>query len=144
MGRILFCGSLMRSKLLFNCPVDKQLQILEILLTAGTQKSYLSFISISFLIDFIDQLDEKYIKTNFWPLLANHLDKSWTEHSLDTFYALLHISVKFPSLIKKKFFKQHLGAESIIHKDTINDLLKVVTVSIFFLFIFHIFFFNFQ
>ncbi|CAD6207966.1 GSCOCG00003224001-RA-CDS [Cotesia congregata] len=127
MGRILFCGSLIRSKLLFNCPVDKQQQILEILLTAGTQKSYLSFISISFLIDFIDQLDEKYIKTHFWSLLENHIGKSWTEHSLDTFYALLHISVKFPSLLKKKFLKQHLNAESIIHKDTINDLLKLVT-----------------
>ncbi|XP_057319340.1 myb-binding protein 1A-like [Microplitis mediator] len=127
MGRILLCGSLTRSKLLFNCPPNKQLLILEILLSAGTQKSYLSFVSISFLIYFIDQFDEKYVKANFWPLLAKELGKNWSEHSLDTFYALLHIRVKFPSLIKKKFIKQHLGTENIIDKETINDLLKLIT-----------------
>ncbi|XP_034946245.1 myb-binding protein 1A [Chelonus insularis] len=127
MGRILFCGSLMRSKLLMDSNAETQSRIIEILLSAGTQRSYLSYVSISFLVDFIDNLDEKSMKVNVWPILSKELTKTWTEHSLDTFYALLFIDNKFPTLIDKKFIKSTLGTETIFDKETIPVMLKLIT-----------------
>lgn len=130
MGRILLCGALIRSKLLSNRTVEEQQKVVEILLTAGTKRSYLSFVSYSFLNEFINEFDEESLKTNLWPLLEKELGKTWSEQTLDSFYTLMIINTKFPSLIGKKFLKLHLGSSTIVNTESMDDLIKILTVSI--------------
>lgn len=127
MGRILLCGALIRSKLLARNSNETQQQITEILVNAGKQRSYLSFISVMFLSEFIIQLDIESMK-NIWPIVEKEIGKPWSEQTLDTFYVLLIVRDKHPSLINHKFLKEHLGVKEIITKDSVEDIVKLLTV----------------
>ncbi|KAG5310642.1 DPO5 polymerase, partial [Acromyrmex insinuator] len=126
MGRILLCGAVIRSKLLARNSVEMQQQIMEILLNAGKKRSYLSFISTMFLSEFIIQLDIESIK-NVWPIVEKEIGKPWSEQTLDTFYMLLILRDKHPSLVNHKFLKQHLGMTEIITKESIEDIVRLLT-----------------
>lgn len=126
MGRILLCGALIRSKLLVRNSVEMQQQITEILLNSGKQRSYLSFISVTFLSEFVVQLDIESMK-NVWPIIEKEIGKPWSEQTLDTFYVLLIIRDKHPSLVNHKFLKEHLGVKEIITKESMEDIVKVLT-----------------
>lgn len=130
MGRILLCGALIRSKLLLECKSEEQQKIFGILFSAGQQRSYLSFISVSFLVDFLEQSDTKSLKSGIWPLLKKEVGKAWENQTLDTFYILLIMNEKFPTLVGGKFLKEHLGHEDIINGEHMKELLKLLTVSI--------------
>lgn len=130
MGRILTCGALIRSKLLLNSTTDTQSKVVEILLNAGKQRSYLSFVSISFLIEFINQLNADSVQTSIWPLMENEFGKPWAEQTLDSFYALLVIRDKFPALVNQDFLKKYLSSNDIITKENINNIVNILTVSI--------------
>ncbi|XP_011297827.1 DNA polymerase V [Fopius arisanus] len=127
MGRILFCGSLIRSKLLESSPPDFQQKVIEILLQAGSKRSYLSFSCSSFLLEFLHQLTPKSLKISIWPILERELGKPWSEQTLDTFYTLLIMSTKFPTLVNKKFLREHLGTDSIIDEKSLDSQLKLLT-----------------
>lgn len=96
---------------------------------SGKQRSYLSFESVSFLVDFINQLDNEEMLAPVWPLLEKEICKPFSEQTLDTFYALLVIQNKFPRIITRKTLKKCFGNENIINEESIQDILKVLTVS---------------
>ncbi|XP_015174164.1 PREDICTED: myb-binding protein 1A-like protein [Polistes dominula] len=127
MGRILTCGALIRSKLLLNSINNTQSKVVEILLNAGKQRSYLSFVSISFLIEFINQLDANSVKKSIWPLIENEFGKPWAEQTLDSFYALLIIRDKFPALVNQDFLQKYLLSNDIITKENINNIVNILT-----------------
>lgn len=127
MGRILLCGALIRSKLLARNSFEVQQQITEILLNSGKQRSYLSFISVTFLSELVIQLDIESMK-NVWPIVEKEIGKSWSEQTLDTFYVLLIIKDKHPSLVNHKFLKEHLGVKEIITRESLENIVKLLTV----------------
>jgi len=127
MGRILLCGALIRSKLLAQNSIEMQQKIIEILLSAGRERSYLSFIAVMFLNEFIIQLDIKSMK-EIWPVVEKEVAKPLSEQTLDMFYILLVLRDKYPSLINQKFLKQHLGVKEIITKESMEDIVKILTV----------------
>jgi len=127
MGRVMFCGALIRSKLLAGSSMEIQQQIMEILLNAGKQRSYLSFVSTIFFREFIVQLDIESMK-NIWPIVEKEIGRPWSEQTLDTFYMLLIVRDKYPSLVNHKFLKEHLGMKEIITKESIEDIVKLLTV----------------
>lgn len=128
MGRILLCGTLIRSKLLIQSTIEIQQQVTEILLNAGKQRSYLSFISVIFLSEFITQIDVESMKKVIWPIVEKEIGKSWSEQTLDTFYLLLVIEDKYSSLINHKFLKEHFGVKQILAKESVEDIVKLLTV----------------
>lgn len=127
MGHILLCGALIRSKLLVQNTIEVQ-QVIETLLNAGKQRSYLSFISTMFLSEFIVQLDVEYIKKVIWPIIEKQFGKPWSEQTLDTFYILLVVRDKHPSLLDHKFFKKYLGVKDIISKESMENIIKLLMV----------------
>lgn len=127
MGRILLCGALIRSKLFARNSIEIQQQIMEILMNAGKQRSYLSFISVMFLNELIVQFDTESMK-NIWPIIKKEIGKPWSEQTLDTFYVLLIVRDKHPSLVDHKFLKEHLGVEEIITKDSVENIVNLLTV----------------
>ncbi|PBC32395.1 Myb-bindingA [Apis cerana cerana] len=126
MGRILAYGTLIRSKLLLNSINEIQLQTVQDLINAGKQRSYLSFVSVSFLVEFINQLDIECIKKSVWPIIEKEFGKPWTEQTLDSLYALLIIRNKYPLLVNNEFSKKHFGTEDIISKESMNNIVKVL------------------
>lgn len=129
MGRILLCGALIRSKLLIQNTIETQQQVIEILLNAGRQRSYLSFISVMFLSEFIVHLDTKSMKKIVWPIIEEQIGKPLSEQTLDTFYILLVIQDKHSSLLNHEFLKAHLGIKDIIVKESMEDIVKLLLVS---------------
>ncbi|KAL0130921.1 hypothetical protein PUN28_002485 [Cardiocondyla obscurior] len=126
MGHILLCGAMIRSDLLANNNMETQQKITEILVNAGRQRSYLSFISIIFLSELIVQLDTASMK-NIWPVVKEEIGKPWSKQTLDTFYILLIVRDKHPSLVNHKFLKEHLDVKEIITKDSIENIIKLLT-----------------
>ncbi|XP_011495730.1 PREDICTED: DNA polymerase V [Ceratosolen solmsi marchali] len=126
-GRILACGSIIRSNILKTSSVDEQKRILECLLHCGKQRSYLRFESVSFLIEFLNQLDNNDSLAPIWMLIEQEICKPVAEQTLDTFYALLIIQDKFPEIISKKILKNCFGSEDIINEESIKDILKILT-----------------
>ena len=129
MGRILLYGALIRSKVLSKSVVEIQQQVIQDLINAGKQRSYLSFISFSFLVEFVNQIDAKNIKKLVWPIVEKEFGKPWPEQSLDTFYALLVIRGKCPSLVNEEFSRKHFGTDDVITKESMNSIVKVLLVS---------------
>jgi len=125
----LLCGAIIRSKLYIHTSrtIETQ-QIIEILLSAGKERSYLSFLSSIFLSEIFTQLDTKSMKDIAWPSIKEELGISWSEHTLDTFYLLLVVKNKHPSLVNHKFLKEHLGTKKIIAKESMAEIVKLLTV----------------
>ncbi|XP_076236733.1 MYB binding protein 1a [Calliopsis andreniformis] len=126
MGRILMYGALIRSKALSKCNIETQQKILQDLINAGKQRRYLSFVSVSFLVEFINQINIKDIKKLVWPIVEKEFGKPWIEQTLDTFYILLVIKDKYPSLVNHEFSKKHFSTENIITKESMNSIVKVL------------------
>ncbi|XP_029041713.1 myb-binding protein 1A-like protein [Osmia bicornis bicornis] len=126
MGRILAYGALIRSTLLSKSASETQLQILQNLVNAGKQRSYLSFISVSFLVEFINQVNLECIQKSVWPVIEKEFGKPWVEQTLDSFYVLLTIQNKCPSLVNYEFSKKHFGTKSIITRESLSDIMKVL------------------
>ncbi|XP_012288300.1 DNA polymerase V [Orussus abietinus] len=126
MGQILTCGALIRSNILLKSSKEDWIKVLEILLTAGKKRSYLSFISTSFVFDFITELDKKSFAV-IWPLIQQEYGKSWKEQTLDTFYGLLFIQDKFPAMVNSTFLNKHLETDEIIGAKSIQNLIELLT-----------------
>ncbi|KAK9297581.1 hypothetical protein QLX08_008798 [Tetragonisca angustula] len=126
MGRILAYGALIRSKILSKSIDVIQQQTIQDLINSGKQRSYLSFVSISFLIEYINQVDTECIKKLIWPIVEKEFGKPWAQQTLDSFYALLVIKDKCPLLVNNEFSKKHFGTNDIITEESMNDIVKVL------------------
>jgi len=68
------------------------------------------------------------MKVIAWPSIEKELGISWSKHTLDTFYLLLVIKNKHPSLVNDTFLKKHLGTKQIIAKEFMAEIVKLLTV----------------
>ncbi|KZC14630.1 PREDICTED: DNA polymerase V [Dufourea novaeangliae] len=126
MGRILLYGALIRSKVLSKSTDEIQKQVIQGLIKEGKQRSYLSFPSISFFLEFVNQCNSEDIKKLVWPTIETEFGKPWSEQTLDTVYTLLVIKAKYPSIVNQKFWKKHFGIEDTITKESVSNVAKVL------------------
>jgi len=68
------------------------------------------------------------MKDIVWPNIEKELGKPWSGHTLDTFYLLLVVKNKHPSLVSHKFLKEHLGTKNIIAKESMAEIINLLTV----------------
>lgn len=57
-GQILVCGAIMRSNLYENCDSKDKIKVLETLLKAGKERSYLTLASYKFLCDLFGKVQD--------------------------------------------------------------------------------------
>ncbi|XP_031845505.1 MYB binding protein 1a [Nomia melanderi] len=126
MGRILVYGALIRSKILLKSTSEIQQQIIQDLIKGGKQRSYLSFPTISFFVEFVNQINAKATKELIYPIVEVEFGKPWSEQTLDTIYALLVIRSKCPLIVNTKFWKKRFGTADIITKESMTDVVKVL------------------
>lgn len=130
MGQILVSGALIHSKILENSSTEDQIKVIELMVSAGKQRSYLTFISVSFLVDLIQALGDKHFTKKIWPTLKPHFSIDWSKQTLDTLYILLLLRKKYPKIINKAYLTQVLGTEEFICEETMDHLVRVLTVKI--------------
>ena len=58
LGQILVCGAVFRSRLFLKCSSEEQAQVIQLLVTAGKKKSYLSTVAYLILLDFINSVSD--------------------------------------------------------------------------------------
>ncbi|XP_058793389.1 myb-binding protein 1A [Phymastichus coffea] len=126
-GRILACGAIIRSGILKNLSLKDQKKVLECLFNSGKIRSYLSFESVSFIVEFLKQLEDENSLTPLWPIFEKEICTPFKEQNLDSFYVLLVIQDKFPQTLTKKVLQTHLGYETIVNKESIEDIVKILT-----------------
>lgn len=112
------------------------------MINSGKKRSYLSFESTSFIVEFLNQLDDENLLKPIWSVLEEEICKPFSEQNLDTFYTLLIVKNKFPGVLNKKILRKCFGNENIINEESIGDILKILTVSYFGFLIIHYFFYN--
>jgi DNA polymerase phi len=120
---------MIRSKLLKSSSIDDQKRVLECLINCGKQRSYLSFESTTFIIEFLHQLDNNESVAPIWMIIEQEICKPVSEQTLDTFYTLLVVEDKFPGIISNETLKKCFGSENIISQESIKNILKILTVS---------------
>ncbi|XP_044261634.1 rDNA transcriptional regulator pol5 [Tribolium madens] len=126
-GQILLCGAILRSNLYENCDEKEKIKIVEMLLKAGKERSYLNLASCKFLTDLFEKIEQKEFENLFFPLVKSDLAKPWQEHSLDTLFLLLQIQNHFPGSLHSKFLKNNLGTEEVICSESLYDLALTLT-----------------
>ncbi|XP_041971652.1 uncharacterized protein LOC121727737 [Aricia agestis] len=119
LGQILVCGAILRSKLIFKCDADEQKQIIQLLLSSGNKKSYLSVIAYNLLLDLSNRVNEEQFSAFIWPNIKQDFKKEIKELSLDSIYFLLVVGTKFPNTVK---LRKLIGAPSLLHEDFIPDI----------------------
>lgn len=101
------------------------------MINSAKKRSYLSFESVSFIVEFLHQFEEESLLAPIWPVLEQEICKPFSEQTLDTFYTLLIIKNKFSGILTKKILKKCFGNEKIIHEKSIEDITRILTVSLF-------------
>lgn len=128
-GRILACGAMIRSGLLKNSTVEDQKKVLECLFNSGKKRSYLGFESVSFIVEFLKQLEDEEALVPHWPILEKEICTPFKDQNLDSFYALLIIQDKFPQILTSVVLRKCLGHETIVNKESIEEIVRILTVS---------------
>ncbi|XP_068623401.1 uncharacterized protein Mybbp1A [Battus philenor] len=127
LGQILICSAIFRSGRILKCTDEEQKQILHLLLSASSKKSYLSTVAFTLLIDFVNSLDEEQFGSIVWSNIKQDFKKDIKEYSLDSLYFLLVVSTKFPNKIK---VKKLLSVPEILHKDNLQSICEKLLAGI--------------
>ncbi|EFA05514.1 myb-binding protein 1A [Tribolium castaneum] len=126
-GQILLCGAILRSNLYESCDEKEKIKVLEMLLKAGKERSYLNLASCKFLTDLFQQVEQKEFETVIFPLIKNDLAKPWQDQNLDSLFLFLQIQNHFPGFLHAKFLKNNLGTEELICSESLYDLALTLT-----------------
>lgn len=122
---------MIHSKVYLSSNIDEQQKLLLVLIEAGKKRSYLSCASYSFIIDLVDQLEEKDFKSIAWPLLKKELAKPWPEQTLDTLHTLIVLDKKYPNLLKGSFMRKNFNSKTIIDENSLDSIASLLMVNIF-------------
>ena len=102
---------------------------MEGLLHASKQRSYLTHCAITFLIDYVSQVDEEHFKNHLWPILDKEVYKPWPEQTLDSIHLLLTLSQQFSKVITGKELKKRFGSKEIIAEENVDEIFRILVVS---------------
>lgn len=127
LGQIIVCGAVFRSGLIFKSPLEDQTEIIKLLSTASTKKSYLSVVAYKILLDFVINLNEEQFSSIVWSTMKSEFKKELKEHNLDTLYFLIVTSKKFPKVVK---VRKLLGVESVICENTLHEISEKIMAGI--------------
>lgn len=65
-----------------------------------------------------------------WPVLINEILVNWQSQTFETLYCLLEVYNKYPQMFKKKMILSALHSHTILHEETIENVVNILTVCI--------------
>lgn len=125
-GRLLACGAVISANMLDKGTKEEQHKFLECLIKAGKQRSYLSYGSVGFIVEYLQKIDEEAF-TNIWDILEKETLRPWNEQTTDTLYLLFIAQEKFPNIVNAGV-KRTFSSKHIVTEDNIPHLFQVLTV----------------
>lgn len=128
------------------CTDEEKTKILELLLNAGKQRTYLTLAAYKFLIDLFEkvnfyyfvclifnmfnlQIDAKEFEKLVFPLIKTELSNAWQIQNLDSLYLILEIQRYFPQSLHTKFLKNNLGTSEVLCLESLPHVCNTLTVS---------------
>ncbi|KAK3907265.1 Myb-binding protein 1A [Frankliniella fusca] len=108
MGVVLAYGAAIRGGLFARSSVEQQKQIISTLFKCGKKKSYIPYVSSTFVLNLIASSDECLLMKTIWPVLKDEVSKPWVDQSLDTLAILLLVSNR-TNIVKNKTIQKWLG-----------------------------------
>lgn len=128
---------MIRSQFLQTCDAEIEKKVLEGLIHASKQRSYLNHCAIAFLIDYVLNVEEDHFRDRVWPILEKEVFKPWKDHNLDSLHLLLTLQKKFPNIITGKEIKKRCGSKEIVSKTNVAEILRILIVRYLFLISFY-------
>ncbi|KAJ8958482.1 hypothetical protein NQ318_002275 [Aromia moschata] len=129
-GQILTYGAILRSNLWHKISEEEQKKVLEMLLKAGKERSYLTLVVYIFLINKFIELNEDAIK-KLLPIVKEEFAKPWSEQNMDSLYFLICLKNTCPNLLNKKNLSKTIGTNAIICSESIEELCRVLLSAFF-------------
>ncbi|XP_076256235.1 MYB binding protein 1a [Rhynchophorus ferrugineus] len=125
-GQILCCGALIKSNIWKQCNKESQKKILELLISASKERSYLTLVGFSYIVELLDQVSQKQFEKIILPSIQTEIAKPWNVQTLDSIYLIIHLRKKFPTIFNKPFFKEHFGSPELFCLESLTNLSNVL------------------
>ncbi|KAK9872008.1 hypothetical protein WA026_015254 [Henosepilachna vigintioctopunctata] len=126
MGHILVCGAILRSELFSKTTDEEQTKVLQYLINAGKERSYLLYPSFELLLDFVNRLNVKEFEGLVLPLIQPELEKPWIDYNLDSLYLLIKLRDKYPNIIDQQILKKITGHTKLLNKNNVKDIANIL------------------
>ncbi|CAG9770830.1 unnamed protein product [Ceutorhynchus assimilis] len=125
-GQILACGAIIKANLWNNIGVENKKEILQILLNACKERSYLGLFGYSFIVELLNLVPEIGTDSEFIMQIQNEVAKPWAEQTLDSLYLLIKLRSASPKIFNKKFVKKSLETPEIICEESLENLCNIL------------------
>lgn len=128
-GQIFAAGAILRSSLYTKCTESDKIRIIELVVKAGKERTYLTLAAYKFLIDLYDKVDKKEFKKVVFPLIKEEFSKTWSEQNLDSLYLLVETQRKYPKVITSEFLSSSLGTAEVYSSESLPHICNTLMVS---------------
>lgn len=128
-GHILTCGAIIHANLWPLKDEECEKELLQLLINACKERTYLKLLGYSFLVDLLHKVSEVLKHPSLMELISGEVAKPWTEQTLDTLYLLFSLKSISPKSCNKKFVKSFLGTSEIVCEENFQHLGNILMVS---------------
>ncbi|XP_066251995.1 myb-binding protein 1A [Euwallacea similis] len=125
-GQILACGAIINSNKWPKTCLESQRELLEFLLKAGKERTYIRLFGYSFLIQLLKLSPEVNEDQTLAVLINEEVSKPWTEQTMDTLYLLLNLRLIYPKVYTRKFVKAFLDTPDIVCEESLDKLCNIL------------------
>ncbi|CAH0548937.1 unnamed protein product [Brassicogethes aeneus] len=126
-GQILVCGAIIRSELFYRSNAEEQKKIIELLISAGKERTYLTLVSYIFILNVLEKVTDKEAEKIVLPLIKTEILKPINEYTLDSLYFLMAVQQSKPNLVKHKLLKNAFGSDKVICQPNLSQLSNILT-----------------
>ncbi|XP_066153812.1 myb-binding protein 1A [Euwallacea fornicatus] len=125
-GQILACGAIINANKWPQACLESQRELLELLLKASKERTYIRLFGYSFLIQLLKLSPQVNEDQKLALLISEEVSKSWMEQTTDTLYLLLNLRLIYPKAYTRKFIKAFLGTPDIVCKESLVKLCDIL------------------
>ncbi|KAL1502634.1 hypothetical protein ABEB36_007748 [Hypothenemus hampei] len=125
-GQVLACGAIIRGNLWAKTEPNIQEEVLNLLVAASKERSYLKLFGYSFIEDLIKSIPNLFKNKCLMAIISTEIEKNWDDQSLDSLYLLLVVKEMWPNVYKKSKLKQFLETSDIICDDSLKKLCNIL------------------
>ncbi|XP_044764201.1 rDNA transcriptional regulator pol5 [Coccinella septempunctata] len=133
MGHILVCTAIIRSGLYMKSSDEDQKKVLDCILNAGKERSYLLYPAYELILDLVENVSKDVFQSLILPVIKPQLEKPFSDYNLDSFYFLIMLTNKYPKLIGKQILKKISSSSTFIAESNLeafsNILLAIPKIS---------------
>lgn len=126
MGIILVCTAIVRSGLFMKSSDEDKKKIIECILHAGNERSYLMYPEIELLLEIDEKINKDIFQYLLLPITKPLIEKPFSDYTLDTFYYLIVLTNKYPKLIGREILKKIANSSTWITESNLESFSNIL------------------